>query len=147
MFKTMIKSITKSRIYTYFAHLKVLIRNNMRLYLWKFSQIKNRTLLRMGHKGELKRISGQVMAPMRIRPQTCLVSPSFPNKRPLWMGEGGRGSLAFSSKSAIRPDFSLPLWTNPRWSMLLVALAYCDSRLFKMCQMWSINYYNIFSWN
>ena len=49
MFKTMFKSIFKFRIYSYFMYLKVLIENNMRLYFWKFLQIKNRTLVRMGH--------------------------------------------------------------------------------------------------
>ena len=50
MLKTKFKSILKFRICSYFMHLKVLIGNNMRLYFWKFSQIKNRTLVRMGHK-------------------------------------------------------------------------------------------------
>ena len=49
MFKTMFKSIYKFRICSYFMYLKVLIGNNVRLYFWKFSQIKNRTLVRMSH--------------------------------------------------------------------------------------------------
>ena len=49
MFKTIFKSIFKFRICSYFMYLKVLIGNNMRLYFWKFSQIKNRTQVRMGH--------------------------------------------------------------------------------------------------
>ena len=49
MLKTMFKSIFKFRICSYFMYLKVLTGNNMRLYFWKFLQIKNRTLVRMGH--------------------------------------------------------------------------------------------------
>ena len=49
MFKTMFKSIFKFRICSYFMYLKVLVENNVKLYFWKFSQIKNRTLVRIAH--------------------------------------------------------------------------------------------------
>ena len=52
MVKTMFKSIFKFWICSYFMYFKVLIGNNMRLYFWKFSQIKNRTQVKMGHNSE-----------------------------------------------------------------------------------------------
>ena len=54
MFKAMFKSIFKFRICSYFMYLKVLIGNNFRLYFWKFSQIKNRTLVRMAQRPEIR---------------------------------------------------------------------------------------------